>query len=151
MKRFLKILAVAAIAVAAAVACVFAGCNNEGGEAKSDYNFTIVYEGGDKAGKPVNGQTDGNLEGGKLWTQVCLPGQGAVCIPLQNFDIYPDANGKLYLSQSKINELFSDLNTSGGDVTHFIFHVMRTTGYARDCEIEVNGKGDYEVKVVVGE
>lgn len=149
MKKLLKIFAIAIIAVAAAIACVFVGCKDKGGETKSDYNFTIVYEGGDKDGKAVNGQTDGNLTGGKLWTQVCLPGQGAVCVPLQGFDIYPGANGKLSLSQAQVNQVLSAVNPSGEDVTHFIFHVMKVTGYKEDCEVEVNGKGDYTVTVVL--
>lgn len=153
MKRLLKILAVAAIAVAAAIACVLVGCNNGGGESSADYTFTIVYEGGDKNGKAVNGQTDGSGEGGKVTTQICLP-DGA-CAPLAQAEIYPDENGKLSLSQAKVNELFSALATvnnfknEAGDVDHFIFHAIGVNGYKRDCEIEVNGKGNYTLKITV--
>ena len=154
MKKFLKIFAIAAIAVAAAIACVFAGCNdNGGGESSSDYNFTIVYEGGDKNGQAVNGQKDGNLEGGKVATQICLP-DGA-CAPLVLANIYPDANGKLSLSQSKVNELFATLSTvsnykdEAGNVTGFVFHALGVTGYKSDCEITVNGKGNYTLKITV--
>ncbi|MDE6850746.1 MAG: hypothetical protein K2J54_05400, partial [Clostridia bacterium] len=78
MKKLFKIFAIAAIAVAAAVACVFAGCNKNSGESKSDYNFTIVYEGGAKDGQAVNGQTDGSYDydeatnKGKVATQLCI-------------------------------------------------------------------------------
>lgn len=154
MKRFLKIFVVAAIAVAAAVACVFAGCKKDnGGETKSDYNFTIVYEGGAKDGQAVKGQADGSLEGGKVATQICLP-DGA-CAPLVVANIYPDANGKLSLSQEKVNELFStlssvnDFKNEAGDVDRFVFHAIGVKDYKNDCEIEVNGKGDYTLKITV--
>lgn len=155
MKKFLKIFAIAAIAVAAAIACVFAGCNNgNSGESSSDYNFTIVYEGGDKNGQAVNGQKDGSLEGGKVATQICLP-DGA-CSPLVLANIYPDANGKLSLSQAKVNELFSTLPTvanykdEAGNVSQFVFHAIGVVGYKGDCEITVNGKGDYTLKIILG-
>ena len=151
MKKFLKILALAAVAVAAAIACVFAGCNKGGdsGDASSDYNFTIVYEGGEKNGQAVNGQTDGSVNG-KVATQICLPASaGGTCIPLTQANIFPDANGKLSLSQAKVNELFSTVTGSSDDVTVFIFHVIGVTGYKNDCEVEVNNKGDYTVKVTV--
>lgn len=147
MKKFLKIIAVAAIAVAAAVACVFAGCNsgngNEGGANTSDYNFTLVYEGGEKDGQAVNGQTDGHMNG-KIFTQICKPGEQ--CFPLTELGLFPDANGKLSLSQAQVNTLLH----SDTDVTVFVFHAWYVTGYKDDCEIEVNGKGDYTLKIVVG-
>ncbi len=143
MKRFLKILAVAAIAVAAAIACVFVGCGDKGGDSGSaDYNFTLVYEGGAKDGQAVNGQADGNMSGGKVATQLCV---GSSCQPLTLANIYPDANGKLSLSQAKVNELFS----SETDVTEFVFHALNITGYKSDCEVEVNGKGNYTLKITV--
>lgn len=149
MKKFLKLIALAAITVAAALACVFAGCNSSG-ETKSDYNFTIVYEGGEKDGKAVNGNTDGK-NGGKVATQICLDAQGGGCVPLSMSNIYPSSGGKLYLSQAKINELFTGIEgvTPGEDVTHFYFHAMNIPGYKSDCVVEVNGKGDYTVKVVL--
>lgn len=141
MKKFLKIFAIAAIAVAAAVACVFTGCGKGGnGDASSDYNFTIVYEGGDKDGQPVNGQTDGTVDG-KVATQICTD----VCIGLPLANIFPDANGKLSLSQAKVNELFG----SDTDVTEFVFHVIGVTGYKNDCSVDVNGKGDYTLNITL--
>ena len=143
MKKFLKIFAIAAIAVAAAIACVFAGCGgNDDGGSSADYNFTLVYE----DGQPVNGQTDGSLAGGKVATQICLPAtEGGMCIILPNASIYPDANGKLSLSQAQVNELFG----SDTDVTVFIFHAIGVKGHKNDCEVAVNGKGDYELKITV--
>ena len=153
MKKFFKIFAIAAIAVAAAIACVFAGCDNSG-KGSADYTFTIVYVGGEKDGQKVNGQTDGSNEGGKLATQICLPNGG--CAPLTQANIYPDANGKLSLSQAKVNEMFASLSgvenykDEAGNVTEFTFHAIGVVGYKHDCEIEVNGKGNYELKIVVG-
>lgn len=142
MKKFLKLLALAAIAVAAALACVFAGCNKDSGDSgdsKSDYNFTIVYKGGDKDGQPVNGQTDGSKSDGKVELQICLP--DASCFPLDNYSA--DANGKISLSQSEVNSItFSET-----DLTVFIFHVIGVNGYKHDCEITTAGKGDYTVDV----
>ncbi len=155
MKKLFKILAVAAIAVAAAIACVFAGCNKSGGDNKSDYNFTIVYEGGAKDGQPVNGQTDGTVADdyetthqGKVATQLCdVDGN---CFPLAGKNIFPDANGKLSLSQKQVNDIFSSNGTPvTEDVTVFVFHVIGVNGYKNDCEVEVNGKGDYTVKVTL--
>lgn len=154
MKRFFKIFAIAAIAVAAAIACVFAGCNTDSGKGSADYNFTIVYVGGDKDGKPVNGQKDGSNEGGKLATQICLPNGG--CAPLTLANVYPDANGKLGLSQAQVNEMFASLSgvenykDENGNVTEFAFHAIGVVGYKHDCEVEVNGKGNYELKIIVG-
>lgn len=148
MKKIFKIFAIAAIAVAAAIACVFAGCDNGGdGKTSSDYNFTIVYVGGDKDGKPVNGQTDGGRDDGKVSTQICLPATaGGTCVDLTMANKYPTANGKLSLSQKEVNGLFG----SDTDVTQFIFHAIGVAGYKHDCEIEVNGKGNYELKIIVG-
>lgn len=153
MKKLFKIFAIAAIAVAAAVACIFAGCNKGGDNTdagKSDYNFTIVYEGGAKDGQAVNGQTDGSYaydeatNKGKVATQLCI---GENCRPLtEPHKIFPDASGKLNLSQAQVNTIFE----SETDVTAFVFHVIGVDGYKHDCEVEVNGKGDYTVKVVVG-
>lgn len=143
MKKLFKIFAIAAIAVAAAAACIFAGCNKGGDNTdagKSDYNFTIVYEGGAKDGQAVNGQTDGNING-KVATQICTD----QCIGLPLANIFPDENGKLSLSQAKVNELFG----SDTDVNEFVFHALNVTGYKADCEIKVNGKGDYTLKITV--
>lgn len=141
MKKLFKFLTVAILAVAATVACVLAvGCDKDkdkGGS--SDYNFTIVYE----DGKAVNGDTAG-VDGGKVATQICLPGENGLCIRLSGMPkIFPDANGKLSFTQAKINELFG----SSTDVTVFSFHVMNMPGYKSDCEVEVTGKGNYTVTV----
>ena len=144
MKKFLKIFAIAAIAVAAAIACVFAGCNkdDDSTDTSADYNFTLVYEGGAKDGQTVNGQTDGTSDGTKVMTQLCV---GESCRPLTMVNIYPDANGKLSLSQAMVNEVFG----SSEDVTVFVFHALHIKGYKDDCEVEVNGKGDYTLTITV--
>ncbi|MDE7401029.1 MAG: hypothetical protein K2N17_03135 [Clostridia bacterium] len=141
MKKIIRTLTIAVIAMVAVFACTFAlACN--GGDNKSDYNFTIVYE----DGTAVNGQKDG-INGGKVATQICLPDVDNVkgaCVPLSTGpSIFPDKNGKLSLSQEKVNELFQ----STTDVTVFIFHVMAVPGHKADCEVSVNGKGDYKVTV----
>lgn len=142
MKKFLKIFAIAAIAVAAAIACVFAGCGkDDDGDTSADYNFTLVYE----DGSAVNGQTDGNIEG-KVFTMICLPGDNGTCILLgSQAGIWPDANGKLSLSQSQVNTFFG----SSTDVTEFIFHVQNVPGHKDDCTVTVNGKGNYSVTITV--
>ena len=138
MKRFLKIFAVATIAVAAMIACIFAGCNKGGGETKSDYNFTVVYE----DGSPVNGQTDGSYNGTKVFMQICLPGQN--CYPLTDVEL--GANGKINLSQEQVNEILH----SSTDVTVFEFHVIEVTGHNENCSVLTeNGKGDYTLTVTV--
>ena len=137
MKKIIRTLTIAVIALVAVFACTFAlACNggNDDGGKKSDYNFTIVYE----DGTAVNGQTDG-VNGGKVGTQVCTK----VCISLDLKGIYPDKNGKLGLSQSDINKWFD----STTDVTEFAFHVLNVKDCKDDVEISVNGKGDYKVTV----
>lgn len=136
MKKIFKTLTIAILAVSAAIACAFAaGC----GETKSDYNFTIVYE----DGKAVNGLKDGSLDG-VVMTQICLP--GGSCIPLYP-DFKADENGKLSISQAKINEFLQELTGTDKDVTKFVFHVMNVPNHKADCEVEVDGKGDYKVIV----
>ena len=148
MKKFFKIFAIAAIAVAAAIACVLAGCNG-GGETSSDYNFTIVYVGGDKDGQAVNGQTGGSYgldndetKNTKVATQLCI-GENCISLPMAN--IFPDANGKLSLSQAQVNQLFS----SDTDVTEFEFHALNVVGYKSNCVVNVNGKGDYTLQITL--
>ncbi len=145
MKKIIRTLTIAVLALVAVFACTFALACNGGddnkGSTKSDYNFTIVYE----DGTAVNGQTDG-INGGKVATQICLPeSAGGMCVSLNipKISIYPDAKGKLSLSQAKVNELFG----STTDVTVFAFHVMAVPGHKADCEVAVNGKGDYKVTV----
>lgn len=140
MKKIFKTLTIAILAVSAAIACAFAaGCTDKSGDAKSDYNFTIVYE----DGKAVNGLKDGSLDG-VVMTQICLP--GGSCIPLYP-DFKADENGKLSISQAKINEFLQELTGTDKDVTKFVFHVMNVPNHKADCEVEVDGKGDYKVIV----
>lgn len=141
MKKFLKIFAIAAIAVAAAIACVLAGCNNGDKDSytKSDYNFTVVYVGGEKDGKPVNGKSDG--VNGAVGVQICEPDQA--CYPVDNVKI--DSKGRISFSQEQVDEI---LGKTG--VTVFVFHVMGVKDYKSDCEVTTtDGKGDYEVKVTL--
>lgn len=139
MKKIIRTLTIAVIALVSVFACAFAAACGDGKEGNSDYNFTIVYE----DGTAVNGQT-GGANGGKVATQICLPeSEGGKCVPLSlpTINIFPDENGKLSLSQAKVNELFG----STTDVTVFLFHVMAVPGYKADCEISVNGKNDYKI------
>ncbi len=130
MKKFFKCLTIMLIAVCAATTCAVAltAC-------KSDtYTFLIQYE----DGSAVNGLTGGD-EGGKVYTQICEAGESGQCVLLSDSDIYPDENGKLTLTQSKINELFG----KDYDVTTFAFHVTYVPGYYYDCEYEVDGAKEY--------
>ena len=147
MKKLFKLLTVAILAIAAAVACfAVAGCTGKDDEGAADYVFYIQKE----DGTALNGQT-GGANGGKVSTQICLPeSAGGMCVKLntlkdfRNIDnIFPDENGKISLSQSKVNELF----LSDTDVTVFIFHVMNVPGYKADCEIEINGHNTYTIKL----
>ncbi|MDE7075939.1 MAG: hypothetical protein K2O62_01310 [Clostridia bacterium] len=137
MKKIIRTLTIAVIALVAVFACTFAlACNGgNGGDKKSDYNFTIVYE----DGTAVNGQKD-STTGGKVWLQVCTDR----CIDL-NFKIerYADENGKISISQKDLNTWFD----STTDVTEFKFHVRNVKDCKDDVEISVNGKGDYKVTV----
>lgn len=142
MKKILKTLAIAIVALAAVFACAFAaGCTGSGnsGTSTSDYNFTIV----DANGNAINGQT-GGANGGKVNTQLCID---EICLPLALQNIYPDENGKLSLSQKQVNELFATAMTVTGDITKFDFHVINYPGHAEDCMTAVNGKGDYTLKL----
>lgn len=133
MKKFFKCLTIMLVAVCAAAACAVAltAC-------KSDtYTFLIQYE----DGSAVNGLTGG--EGGKVSTQICEVGESGQCVLLLTFhNIYPDENGKLTLTQSKINELFG----KDYDVTTFAFHVLNVPDYY-DCEYEVDGAKEYICKL----
>lgn len=138
MKKLFKSLTIMLITVCAAVACAVAvtGCANN--NVNADYTFLIQYE----DGTAVNGQTGGN-EGGKVITQICMLGEGGKCIGLSMNDIYPDENGKLTLSQEKVNELFE----SEEDITNFAFHVLYVPEYNSDCEFEIDGKNEYTCKL----
>lgn len=141
MKKIIRAFAIAVMALVAVFACAFAvGCTGDGGSASSDYNFTILYE----DGTPVNGQTDSKTDG-KVWIQICMMGEGGMCVDLNfgSFQRYADKNGKLSLSQKEINDCF----LSETDVTQFVFHVRNVKGCNDNVEKEVNGKGDYTVTV----
>ena len=144
MKKIFKTLAIAVIALVAVFACAFAvGCTDKGnndGNTASDYNFTILYE----DGTPVNGQTDSTTDG-KVWIQICMMGEGGMCVDLNfgSFQRYADKNGKLSLSQKEINDCF----ISQTDVTEFVFHVRNVKGCNDNVEKEVHGKGDYTITV----
>ncbi len=137
MKKIIRTLTIAVIALVAVFACTFAlACNGGGGDDKSDYNFTIVYE----DGTAVNGQTDSTADG-KVWLQVCT--DRCVDLNVPTINRYADKNGKISLSQQDLNTWFG----SDTDVTEFKFHVHNVKGCKDDVEISVNGKGDYKVTV----
>jgi len=137
MKKIIKALTIAVLAVAAVFACVFAaGCTDK--EAK--YNFTIVYA----DGTAVNGQTDG-ANGGKVSLQICTNNE-TNCIPLDLQGIFADANGKLSLTQQQVNDVFTTAGlTITEDVTDFDFDVMNVPGCIEKVICKVNGFGDYTV------
>lgn len=138
MKKIIKILTIAVIALVAVFACTFAlACNtNDDENTQSDYNFTIVYE----DGTAVNGQTD-STTGGKVWLQICTDQCVDLNVPAINR--YADENGKIGISQKDLNTWFS----SSTDVTEFKFHVHNVKGCKDDVEISVSGKGNYKVTV----
>jgi len=124
MKKFFKSFAIMLIAVCAVIGCAFAvtACNTN-----SDYVFIIQ----DENGNAINGEN--------VATQICTD----QCVMLDAKQIYPDKNGKLTLSQAKVNELFD----SDEDVTEFAFHVLYVEGYNEDCSFEVNGAKEYICKL----
>ena len=138
MKKIIRTLTIAVIALVAVFACTFAlACNsNEEGATTSDYNFTIVYE----DGTAVNGQKD-STAGGKVWLQVCT--DQCVDLNVSTINKYADENGKIGISQKDLNTWFN----STTDVTEFKFHVHNVKGCKDDVEISVKGKGDYKVIV----
>lgn len=142
MKKLFRTLAVAIIALTAVFACAFAaGCQEkEKGYTPSDYNFTIVYE----DDTPVNGQTASTTDG-KVWIQICMLGEGGMCVDLNwgANERYADEKGRISLSQSFINNCFM----SETDVTQFMFHVHNVKGCVSDESLEVNGKGDYKLVI----
>lgn len=143
MKKIIRTLTIAVIALVATLTCAFAVACNSGkdSDTSSDYNFTIVYE----DGTAVNGQKDGlAATGGKVTTQICIDTN---CLPLSLQNIYPDENGKLSLSQKQVNDIFGLAITVNEDITKFVFHVVNVPGHKDDCEVTVNGKGDYKVTV----
>lgn len=132
MKKLFKNLLVAILAVCAICACAFgvAACKDKGDNTPNDGStYTFIIQ--DENGAAINGTN--------VRTQICELGENGKCILLSMQNIYPDANGKLTLTQAKVNELFS----SSTDVTVFSFHVMGVSGYNADCEYQVNGVKEY--------
>lgn len=127
MKKFFKSFAIMLIAVCAAIGCAFAVTACNGGDAEPSYTFIIQ----DDKGNAINGEN--------LATQICTD----QCVMLDAKQIFPDKNGKLTLTQKKVNELFG----SETDVTEFAFHVLYVEGYKDDCEFEVKGVGEYKCKL----
>lgn len=137
MKKIIRTLTIAVIALVSVFACAFAAaCGSNDDNPTSDYNFTIVYE----DGTAVNGQT-ASKTGGKVWLQICTN----QCVDLNTPAInrFADENGKISLSQKDINTWFN----STTDVTEFKFHVHDVKDHKDDCEVSVSGKGDYKVTV----
>lgn len=144
MKKILRTLAVAVIAVAAVLACTFAVACSEPHAEKSDYNFTIVYA----DGTAVNGKTDGlnEMYDYQVTTQICLPAsEGGKCVTLFTAGLFPNQYGELNLSQAKVDELF------GKTATKFAFHAIGVKDCKHDCEIEVDGPGDYTLKLTAAQ
>lgn len=138
MKKIFKHLLIAMLAVCAACACAFAitACGED--TENADYVFCITYA----DGTAINGQTD-STSNGKVRTQICETGTNGQCIDLASLGIYPDENGKLSLTQSKVNSLFG----SDEDVTTFTFHVFYVTGCQDDCAFSVTQKGELICKL----
>ena len=132
MKKIFKTLTVAILAIAAVFACAFTATACK----KTDYAFSVVYE----DGKAVNGQKDGDGDNGLVRVQICEPDK--LCYPFHNK--YPiGEDGKLTLTQSQVNEILG----SDSDVKVFVIHVLGVTGHKQDCELTVNGPGNYTVKI----
>lgn len=149
MTKFFKILTTTIAALAAVLAlALFAACGN-GESEKSDpattYYFTVV--GSDD--QPINGQT-GGANGGKIDIQICLLGEGAVCVPLlPEFSLGED--GKVAIPQSAINERFEGIYSGEGDVTEFAFQVNNVPGYETYCKFNINGPDEYTFKLTAAQ
>ncbi len=140
MTKFFKILTTTIAALAAVLAlALFAACGN-GESEKSDpattYYFMVV--GSDD--KPINGQTGGR-DGGKVAIQICTE----MCVDLNPLGVTLGTDGKVSLTQKQVNTFFA----SETDVTEFAFHALHVPGYVDDCEVDVNGPGEYTLKLSV--
>ena len=151
MKKIFKIFAAAVATITAVFAVsLFAACGNgEGDGGKTDpsttYYFTVV--GSDD--QPINGQT-GGADGGKIDIQICLLGEGAVCVPLlPEFSLGED--GKVAIPQSAINERFEGIYSGEGDVTEFAFQVNNVPGYETYCKFNINGPDEYTFKLTAAQ
>lgn len=129
MKKIFKRLSIVLLTVCAIFACAFAvsACS------KNTYTFVIQYEDGSA------------MTAANTMTQICVgdPDNGGSCKPLFAKEIYPDANGKLTLTQKQVNEICE----SETDVTVFTFHVLNVAGYDDDCVFEINGAMEYTCKL----
>lgn len=128
MKKLLKKISLILLTVCAVFGCAFAvtACSSS---SANEYVFII---------KNVDGTAYNNTSAN---TQICTEGDGngSGCYLLTLHNIYPDANGKITLSQEKVNEICS----SETNVTKFAFHVLGAEGYNADCEFEIDGVGEY--------
>lgn len=126
MKKLLKKISLILLTVCAVFGCAFAVTACAGGNA-NEYVFII---------KNTDGTAYNNTSAN---TQICTEGESSGCYLLTLHNIYPDANGKITLSQEKINEICR----SETNVTNFAFHVLGADGYNEDCSFEINGVGEY--------
>lgn len=147
MKKIFKIFATAVATLTAIFAIsLFAACgNNDNGgnggnttDPATTYYFTVV--GSDD--KPINGQTGGR-DGGKVAIQICTE----MCVDLNPLGITLGTDGKVSITQKQVNEFF----TSSTDITEFAFHALHVPGYEDDCAVEVNGPGNYTLKLTEAE
>lgn len=126
MKKMFKRVSLILLTVCAVFACTFAlsACGSK--------NYTFVIQ-----------NADGTVCSQVYGLQLCSNETGA-CYPVPG-DITPDANGKVTLSQSKINEICS---SDGADVTAFAFHVfIETETNILDYEFQVDGAKEYTCKL----
>lgn len=125
MKKLLKKISLILLTVCAVFGCAFAvtACSAN----TNEYVFII---------KNADGSAYNNTSAN---TQICTEGESSGCFLLTLHKIYPDENGKITLSQEKVNEICS----SETNVTKFAFHVLGAEGYNADCSFEINGVGEY--------
>lgn len=125
MKKLFKRVSLILLTVCAVFACAFAisACS---GNSSKDYTFVIQ-------------NADGTACSEVYGLQFCSNETGA-CYPFPA-DIVPDANGKITLSQSKVNEIFS---SNGKDVTAFAFHVfIEIENDVQHYKFEIDGAKEY--------
>ena len=127
MKKLLKRASLILLTVCTVFACAFAlsACGGS-----KDYTFVIQ-------------NSDGTACSEVYGLQICVDETGA-CYPLPA-EIVPDSNGKVTISQSKINEI---CYSEGMDVTAFAFHVfIETENDILDYEFKVDGAKEYTCKL----
>lgn len=120
MKKLFKRASLILLTVCTVFACAFAlsAC----GGSNKDYIFYIQ-------------NPDGSAYTQEVSLQICVN----VCMPIS--DLTPDANGKVVLSQSKVNEICG----SNTDVTKFSFHVILSN--LSDFPVEVDGAKEYTITI----